>query len=390
MTTQESLPIQEPQGQQTQPSQRSEGVFEIAILARVKWNLHSLNNEGTIGNVTEPRTVVLWDGTKTDGVSGEMMKHIHAYWTWLHATTENLDLCDACKSFQPQRADAAPQDLNRSDNAAAMAIAVHRCVLCDMHGFLVQRPTIHRQSVVEFGWIVGVPEKFYRDIHVHARHAVAERGVAEAEGAASEAQTQQAERTEVAAQMVYHRPTRSGVYALITLFQPWRIGLNEVNYTYAVDPTQQAKRYQLALTAYEWTLKRPDGAMTTTRFPHIEGIEGIVLIARQPVPVPMLSPLGEDYRKELEALAKKQGVEPKKFDNLEQLVDILIELRNEVPLRMPFPEVQPGEPAATGEVPRRRGRRRREEETSEAPEEGEVSESDLEASQEETEGPESD
>ncbi len=315
----------------------SQNVFEIAILARVKWDLHSLNNEGTIGNVTEPRTVVLWDGTKTDGVSGEMMKHIHAYWTWLQAKTGNLSLCPACQSFQPQRADAAPQGLNRNDNAQAMRTAMERCVLCDLHGFLVQRPTIHRQSVVEFGWIVGVPEMFYRDIHVHARHAVAERGVSEEEeDGGTEEQTQEAERTEVAAQMVYHRPTRSGVYALVTLFQPWRIGLNEVNYTYALDPAEQARRYRLALTAYEWTLKRPDGAMTTTRFPHIEGIEGIVLISRQPVPVPMLSPLREDYREKLKALAQKQNVEAETFSDMDQLVNILSELGQAVPFQMPF------------------------------------------------------
>jgi CRISPR-associated protein Cst2 len=66
---------------------------------------------------------------------------------------------------------------------------------------------------------------------------------------ASEEQTQQQaaereERTEVAAQMLYHRPTRSGVYALVTLFQPWRIGLNEVNYTYALDSNERTRRYQ--------------------------------------------------------------------------------------------------------------------------------------------------
>jgi CRISPR-associated protein Cst2 len=131
--------VQESQSQGT--SQSPQGVFEIAILARVKWNLHSLNNEGTIGNVTEPRTIVLWDGTKTDGVSGEMMKHIHAYWTWLQAKKENPSLCSACQSFQPQRADAARQGLNQKDNAQAMSSAIERCILCDLHGFLVQRPT---------------------------------------------------------------------------------------------------------------------------------------------------------------------------------------------------------------------------------------------------------
>jgi CRISPR-associated protein Cst2 len=62
---------------------KQDRVFEIAIVGRATWNLHSLNNEGTIGNVTEPRTVTLWNGDKVDGVSGEMMKHIHAFWTWL-------------------------------------------------------------------------------------------------------------------------------------------------------------------------------------------------------------------------------------------------------------------------------------------------------------------
>jgi len=371
MTTQEFQPMeggQAPQMPQTeQPDQPQgmppspQGVFEIAILARVTWDLHSLNNEGTVGNVTEPRTIVLWDGTKTDGVSGEMMKHIHAYWTWLQAKTGNLSLCPACQSFQPQRADAAPQGLNRNDNAQAMHTAIERCILCDLHGFLVQRPTIHRQSVVEFGWIVGVPGKFHRDIHIHARHAVAERGVSAESRGESEEGEQPQERTEVAAQMPYHRPTRSGVYALVTLFQPWRIGLNEVNYTYALDEDERVRRYQLALIAYEWTLKRPDGAMTSTRFPHIEGIEGIVLISRQSVPVPMLSPLREDYREKLKTLAQKQGVEAKEFNDLNELVDILTELQSSNPFRMPFEAPSGGESAPEeGTSRQRRGRRRRE------------------------------
>jgi CRISPR-associated protein Cst2 len=226
-----------------------------------------------------------------------------------------------------------------------MKKAIERCILCDLHGFLVQRPTIHRQSVVEFGWIVGVPGKFNRDIHVHARHAAAERGISaeaevEEEGVSEEQTREQtaerAGRTEVAAQMLYHRPTRSGVYALVTLFQPWRIGLNEVNYTYALGSNERTRRYKLALNAYEWTLKRPDGAMITTRLPHIEGVEGIVLISRQAAPVPMLSPLREDYLEKLKTLAEKQGVEFKEFNDLDELVDILSDLQKSVPFQMPF------------------------------------------------------
>ena len=58
------------------------GIYEIAILGRIIWDLHSLNNEGTVGNVTEPRTLILADGRQTDGISGEMLKHIHAEYIW--------------------------------------------------------------------------------------------------------------------------------------------------------------------------------------------------------------------------------------------------------------------------------------------------------------------
>ncbi len=294
-------------------------IFEIAIVGRLTWNLHSLNNEGTIGNVTEPRTVVLWDGTKTDGVSGEMMKHIHAFWTWLQMREKQFPLCQGCQTFHPQRADVGRGLSNKPDQAIEEALK--RCALCDLHGFLVQRPTVHRQSTVEFGWVVGIRERTQRDLHIHARHAMTE---------AQESQQQEG----VSPQMLYHRPTRSGVYAFVTLFQPWRIGLNEVNYQYAVSEKERGHRYLVGLMAYEWTFKRPDGAMTTTRLPHIEGAEGLVLVAEKPVPVPLLSPLCDDYRQQLKQLAERQGVTAYEFDDLLDLAEHLGSLRETEPLRL--------------------------------------------------------
>lgn len=329
-------------------NQQNTSVFEIAIVGRVMWNLHSLNNEGTIGNVTEPRTVVLWNGTKTDGISGEMLKHIHAFWTWLQAKQNNYPLCQACQSFKPQRADADRSELN-GNNADAMKRAINRCVMCDLNGFLVQQPTINRQSTVEFGWMVGIPDRTYRDLHVHARHAAGERRTqeqvtSETEDQGRNEQSQGQEERQVPAQMVYHRPTRSGVYAFVTLFQPWRIGLNEVDYTYGLDDddkkegdkevTGRKTRYQLALSAYEWLFKRPDGAMTTTRFPHIEKIEGLVLVSRRVIPVPLLSPLRDDYRDRLKTLAASQGVEAHEFADLPELTNVLTTLREATPIRL--------------------------------------------------------
>ncbi len=131
-------------------------IFEIGLLARVTWNLHSLNNEGTIGNVAEPRTVVLANGVKTDGISGEMLKHIHAYYVWL-LDEDKSHFCEACRKFHPQRADRCTEirESKRPEEAIGKSNRTS-CVLCDLHGFLVQKPTISRQSAVEFGWALGL------------------------------------------------------------------------------------------------------------------------------------------------------------------------------------------------------------------------------------------
>lgn len=314
-------------------------VFEIAIVGRFIWNLHSLNNEGTIGNVTEPRTVVLWDGVKTDGVSGEMMKHIHAFWTWLQAKERQLPLCEGCQAFQPQRVDVVRNKLKEPKDEA-LKEAIEQCCLCDLHGFLVQRPTIHRQSTVEFGWVVGVRERVQRDLHIHARHSMvsaqqSEEAEPEEQPAEEEQQLKGRQpREEVSAQMLYHRPTRSGVYAFVTLFQPWRIGLNEMNYEYVLDDERRRDRYKVGLTAYEWTFKRPDGAMTTTRLPHIEGAEGLVLVSGKAIPVPLLSPLRNDYREQLKQLAEKQGVVVYEFSNLLELTEHLTALSDATPVKL--------------------------------------------------------
>jgi CRISPR-associated protein Cst2 len=309
----------------------NESVFEFAILARLTWNLHSLNNEGTLGNVTEPRTVILWDGQRSDGISGEMMKHIHAYWSWLGASSaDDYELCDGCRNFRPQRADLVSSKFEKNDKAESLNVAL-QCTLCDIHGFLVQRPTIHRPSVVEFGWVVGVPGKIQRDLHTHARHAATERGVeepaADTEGGTTQDQA-------VAAQMVYHRPTRSGVYAFVSLCQPWRIGLNEIAYTYAIDHEKRKRRLNLVVQAYEWTLKRPDGAMRSTRLPHIEKAEGLILVSKQPVPVPLVSPLRDDFREKAREIAIMQNCEIREFADLDELTRLLQEAQDWQPYEL--------------------------------------------------------
>jgi CRISPR-associated protein Cst2 len=298
----------------------SSAVFEIAILGRAVWNLHSLNNEGTIGNVSEPRTVVLADGTKSDGISGEMLKHIHARNVWLVSEDRSV-FCKPCSTMEPQRADKNPAvdkaaEKAKKDQKAFVVLnaSLKECALCDLHGFLRTREAVPRSSTVEFGWAVAVRNGYHREMHLHARHAV--EGRTEADQQAGE----------VSAQMIYHRPTRSGSYALVTVFQPWRIGLNEVSYQY-VQGVDRNARYRLALEAYKATFARTDGAMTSTRLPHVEDFDGVVLVSTRNFPVPVTSPLQDNYRERLEGLRKgSKGLELHGFDSLVELYTVLDDL----------------------------------------------------------------
>lgn len=300
----------------------SKPVFEVAIVGRIAWNLHSLNNEGTVGNVTEPRTVILADGTKTDGISGEMLKHIHAQNVWLLAPDKSV-FCPPCRTLRPQRADVNKELAKGLKQAADILDAVLKaCALCDLHGFLKTEEAIPRSSTVEFGWAVGLRDSFYRDVHVHARHEV--------EGRAAS----QAEREEVSAQMVYHRPTRSGVYAIVTVFAPWRIGLNEIVYRY-VNGVKRDERYRLALEAYKAAFARTDGAMTSTRLPHVEEFQGAVVVSTRNFPVPVPSPLRSDYLEALDRLARvSPDLEVHRFAALDELFGILDSLKGREPFEL--------------------------------------------------------
>lgn len=328
-------------------------VYEIAILGRVTWNLHSLNNEGNIGNVVEPRTVKLADGQTVDGISGEMMKHVHAAKVW-ELQADKSKFCPVCQVLEPMRADRndAVRKFNKGQEVEAVNQALTDCIMCDLHGFLVQRPTVHRQSTVEFGWTVGLRGQTHRDIHQHARHAVGFKG----EGKAEETQPAQAQmilpeadvdsEVEIAdtettednperqqtSQMLFSRPTRSGTYAIATVLQPWRIGLNTVNYTYP-KLVQRVERYKLALRAYRAMFLRMDGAMTSTRLPHLEKFEGAVVVTSTNEVAPVFSPLEDDYLNKLNRLkdVDKNLVDVYPFFDVVEFVAKLKELESYTP-----------------------------------------------------------
>ena len=345
-----------------------DGVFEVAILGRVTWQLHSLNNEGTVGNVTEPRSLKIIDPeTKkivtSDGISGEMLKHIHAEMVWRLENDKN-NFCDACRSLEPSRFDykiqkAYAEFKNANKNKVKKLEETHKtqalqkylnnltyeissiveraittCEMCDLHGFLIQDPAGNRPSLIEFGWAVALPGTYERDIHTHARHAPGEKG----RGA------------EVEQQMVYHRPTRTGIYAVISVFQAWKIGLNNVTREYIEwkknskdDNTDNVRkhRYELALKAYRAMFLQTEGAMSTTRLPHLLDFEGVIVYSTTNIPVPKISPLKKDYRTEIKKIAQqidKNNIEVKKFDSPSEFAEIISGLLKKQPYKFSIGE----------------------------------------------------
>ncbi len=294
----------------------SEKVYEVAILGRAVWQLHSLNNEGTVGNVTEPRSIRIIDpNTKkavtTDGISGEMLKHIHTKFMWILSDKNNL--CDACKVLNPEKFNFAVKTgkVKVQNGEDALQKALQTCDICDVHGFLLEKPTVSRKSTIEFGWALGIPE-VYRDIHTHARHAPGEK------------KSKEDQEGETSTQMVYHRPTRSGIYAIVSLFQPWRIGLNETRqdkYTYDADDDPRTRRYKIALKAYQLIFSRPEGAMTATRLPHIEDFEGVIVYSTKPVPVPVISPLKDNYIEEIKTINKSLAESSESKDRIIEVIE---------------------------------------------------------------------
>lgn len=310
--------------------ENKKSVFELAILGRITWQLHSLNNEGTVGNVTEPRSLKIIDPeTKkivtSDGISGEMLKHIHAEMMWRLEKDKNK-LCDACKKLHPSRFDFLVQSkkVKMENIEKIVEEAVKRCEICDLHGFLIQEPAGNRPSLIEFGWAVALPGHYERAIHTHARHAPGERE----------------REAEVREQMVYHRPTRTGVYAIVSIFQPWKIGLNNVNREYIEWEKRsdhvRKHRYKLALKAYRAMFFQTEGAMSTTRLPHLLDFEGVVVYSTTNIPVPKISPLKKDYRTEIKNVAQQidgDNIEVKEFGSPSMFAKIISDLLEREPYK---------------------------------------------------------
>ena len=320
-------------------------VYSLSLSARATLDMHSLNNEGGEGNQIQTRMVdiVAGDGKlhNVNAISGDMFKHIqaeHLYQIARNSGTEDghsLPLCAACQVFDANRisadADFMTQIADMSD-AQAIDMMLKACTLDDIEGNLLtgEGRSTPRKSVVEFGWIVGVPELTRTDAYFHVKYA-RDRGIAEeADEGARQANLEQ---------RIFHRPASSGVYAVVSHYEVARIGYNDIAQHYALDEDERTARYRALLESVLYTFVQPKGAMRAAQMPHIVAFEGVLSHTTDVLPAPTISALNADYDQEIEGIADAlNGLRPgavvvRRFSSLAGFANAM---RNLVETTAPF------------------------------------------------------
>jgi CRISPR-associated protein Cst2 len=300
----------------------------LSIAARVELSAHALNNEGTRNNAQIARQVnVVADDDmvrQVNAVSGDVLKHgfVDNLRAIALAAGGSLPLCDACRRADPNRINEdrqfqdAIRDVPRHDAAPVVAQMVRRCVIDDLAGLLVTQGNRNapRRSVVQFGWLLGIPEHVETGSYTHVK--LVPGAVEEDAGGSNRGQN------------IFTRPASSGQYAFVAQLALQRIGYNDVDATMVLDPVARAQRAQAALQALYVTLAAPSGAQRNTQLPHLQGARGIVCASFGTLPPVLYSPLEDDFAEQMHGIAAafgrdQQDVALLPFASLAELGEIL-------------------------------------------------------------------
>jgi CRISPR-associated protein Cst2 len=267
-------------------------IYSLSVSGSLSWQIHALNNEGNEGNQSLTRRFyVVQKGSNepeyVNGVSGDMVKHIQAEHLHRIALESGLSLSAGGKQFNPDR---IGYDIDKNipiftdkdkDLAAKTAKVLQLCTISDLEGFMVTEKkgqTLKRESVIEFGAIVGLPSYVKTQSYFHAKYGVDN-------------------------PTPYNVQVSSGLYATVLNVEAFRIGYNPHNFSYSIDATQRKQRLDALLKSILYTYMQPNGAKRNTHLPHPDYFEGVITVSTRRCPAPMLSPLEESYNRQILSLA---------------------------------------------------------------------------------------
>lgn len=320
-------------------------ISSLSLCARVTLDLHNLNSEGTEGNQQQTRMVHIIDqrGQRAivNAISGDMFKHILVEHLVPLLKEANEPLSPGAAVHDADRINAGnpafvefcerEQEFHekgkkvkrKAFESEIMARMISDCSLTDLAGALVTRGrSVGRKSVVEFGWVVGLPSDgsgqplTTTEQYFHVKYAPEGRAAAAGEDTVS------------GRQAIFHRPASSGIYALICNLDLFRIGLNDITRHYVIDPTARRRRAVALVQSLAATLLKPAGAQRNTQNPHIVGCEGVVATSATSLPAPTVSPLHDNYRDEMKKAAEvlngiRPGASVVSFESLAEGIRIL-------------------------------------------------------------------
>jgi CRISPR-associated protein Cst2 len=306
-------------------------IQSLSLCAEVTLALHNLNSEGTEGNRQQTRMVHVIDPTgkrhSVNAVSGDVFKYIFVrhLTAILRAEGQPLSTGAATGSSDRITIDADFKTAVRGRTAAEIQTEMlTRCAVTDIAGTLfTEGTTVPRKSCVEFGWVVGIPTKVHSEQHFHVKF--------EPDRRKAGTKAPKGEGTVAGSQTVFLRPSNSGIYALICNLDLSRIGVNDVTRELTLPPHDQIKRQRAAVQALLTTLVQPAGAQRNTQNPHILGCTGVITTSASYLPAPLLSPMTEDYRVQVAAIADSLNrlspgsIQTREFANLPGAVALLEE-----------------------------------------------------------------
>jgi CRISPR-associated protein Cst2 len=304
-------------------------IQSLSLCAEVTLALHNLNSEGAEGNQQQTRMVHVIDGAgrrhAVNAVSGDMFKHIYVRHLTAVLQAQGAPLSTGAAAGSPDRVTVDPDFKAAIKGRSAVEVQTEmltRCAVTDVAGTLfTEGITVPRKSCAEFGWVVGIPDKVHTEQHFHVKFEPERRKVA--------TQAPRGEGTIAGSQTVFHRPTSSGVYALVCHLELSRIGVNDVTREPVISSEAIAFRQRAAVQALLATLIRPAGAQRNTQSPHIVECSGVIATSSSYLPAPMLSPLSTSFRVEIESIANTlnqltpDAVQALPFDSLATGVALL-------------------------------------------------------------------
>lgn len=318
----------------------SKAVYSLTICGRATIDMHSLNNEGSEGNQIATRMVNVYDQegklAAVNAISGDMFKHIQAEHLFHLSRNSGLKLCSGCQKFNANRIldDSTFEDSyeQSTPDHEMIATMLDMCAMDDIEGILVtnraKKKSTPRKSIVEFGWVVGIPELTKTDNYFHVKY-VSDSG----QQSADDSDNTDESGTNLG-QNIFHRPASSGVYAIVAGIEVSRLGFNDISQNYAIDDGERKQRYKALIESLLCTFVEPNGAMRSAQHPHLVNFDGLVSLSTKILPAPTVSPLNDEYKNEIKRVAdalnqiETSAIELCKFDSLGEYAEVMANIAN--------------------------------------------------------------